>query len=30
MIRSSSWFVVFAVDDAALPGFVHQRLWSLF
>ena len=23
-------FFVFAVDEAALPGFVHQRLWSLF
>jgi len=29
-IDNPNQFFVFAVDDAALPGFVHQRLWSLF
>ena len=29
-LANPNQFFVFAVDDAALPGFVHQRLWSLF
>ena len=29
-IDNPNQFFVFGVDDAALPGFVHQRLFSLF
>jgi phytase-like protein len=29
-IDNPNQFFVFAVDDSALPDFVHQRLWALF